>query len=212
MPPAINSMAGRLKSPLSFAQQRLWFLDQLSPGSSAYNIPEGYRLSGRLDGKALEAALGEIMRRHETLRSVFVYEQENPVQIIRPEEYQGTLKLSVDDLNGLPDSEQEEEMKRLAQEAFEPFDLTSGPLMRARLLKLGEEEHVLLMTIHHIISDGWSMGVSHASFRHFTRLTRKARRIRFHRFRFSTPTLRFGSGNGFRARVSSASSIMEASA
>ncbi|MDY7076204.1 MAG: amino acid adenylation domain-containing protein, partial [Chloroflexota bacterium] len=141
--------------PLSFAQQRLWFLDQLAPGNLFYNIPTVVRLEGPLDVEALERSLNEIVRRHETLRTTFAAEGGKPVQVIAQE-----LKLSllVDDLGHLPEEEREAEASRRAQdEARKPFDLAEGPLLRALLLKLGNEEHVAIATMHHIISDGWSM-------------------------------------------------------
>jgi amino acid adenylation domain-containing protein len=148
------------KAPLSFAQQRLWFLDQLTPGSSAYNIPEGFRLNGRLDSVALESALAEIVRRHESLRTVFAYESESPVQIIHGAAEQGGWKLAIEDLSPLAEPAKQDAIKRIArEEAFALFDLQVGPLMRTRLLRLDGEEHVLLLTIHHIVADGWSMGV-----------------------------------------------------
>jgi amino acid adenylation domain-containing protein/non-ribosomal peptide synthase protein (TIGR01720 family) len=143
--------------PLSFAQQRLWFLDQLEPGSSAYNIPMAMRLVGRLDVAALERSLNEVVRRHEVLRTTFAEGDGQAVQIIKPSL---TLTLPAEDLTGLPESERESETKRLAaQEAQAPFSLTEGPLIRAKLLRLGRQGHVLLVTVHHIVFDGWSTGV-----------------------------------------------------
>ncbi|MCG8347097.1 MAG: amino acid adenylation domain-containing protein, partial [Chloroflexales bacterium] len=143
--------------PLSFAQQRLWFLDQFEPGSPFYNIPTAVRLSGRLDIAALERSLNAILRRHETLRTTFATVQNQPVQVIAPAL---TLTVPLIDLRGLPAEQGEAEMQRLAaEEASCPFDLAQGPLLRATLIRLGDEEHVALLTMHHIISDGWSMGI-----------------------------------------------------
>ncbi len=143
--------------PLSFAQQRLWFLDQLAPANLFYNIPMAVRLTGRLDVEALERSLNEILRRHEVLRTTFRAEGGRPVQIIAPEL---SLTLSVEDLSRLPEAEREAEARRwMQEETRRPFDLARGPLLRAKLLKLGEEEHVAVLTMHHIISDGWSMEV-----------------------------------------------------
>jgi hypothetical protein len=143
--------------PASYAQQRLWFMDQLEPGSAFYNIPAAVRLTGRLDAAALERALAEIVRRHETLRTTFAVEDDLPVQAIAAV---GTFALPLTDLCGLPETEREAAVARLAaQEARAPFDLARGPLFRARLLQLGTDDHVVLLTLHHIISDGWSMGV-----------------------------------------------------
>ena len=146
---------GRL--PLSFAQRRLWFLDQLEPGSPFYNISDAVRISGRLDVAALEQSLNEIVRRHEVLRTVFPTVDGKPVQVIAPELI---LALPVADLTGLPEAEQDEEaLRRARAEAQRPFDLGRGPLLRVTLLRLGEENHVVLLTMHHIVSDGWSTGV-----------------------------------------------------
>lgn len=143
--------------PLSFAQQRLWFFDQLEPGSPLYNIPQAVRLSGPLQVAALQAALREIVGRHETLRTTFVTRDGQPVQIIQPPL---PLALPVLDLSDCPAIECEAEALRLAQaEARQPFDLQRGPLLRTTLLRLAEAEHILLLTLHHIIADGWSMGV-----------------------------------------------------
>jgi amino acid adenylation domain-containing protein len=143
--------------PLSFAQQRLWFLDQLEPGSALYNIPLALRLRGALDRTALSTALNEVIRRHEVLRTSFVITDDQPVQVITATMH---LTLPVTDLSDLSESEREAEVKRIAaDEAAQPFDLSAGPLLHARLLRLNVEEHVVLLTMHHIISDGWSMGV-----------------------------------------------------
>ncbi|QSQ23762.1 amino acid adenylation domain-containing protein [Pyxidicoccus parkwayensis] len=143
--------------PLSFAQQRLWFLDQLEPGTSHYNVPAGLRLEGALDTRALQLAFDELLRRHESLRTTFRAEQGEPVQVIAPPV---SLPLEVVDLREVPATELEAETRHLvAQEARRPFNLSTGPLLRATLLRLGEQRHVLLLTLHHIISDGWSMGV-----------------------------------------------------
>jgi amino acid adenylation domain-containing protein len=143
--------------PLSFAQQRLWFLDRFEPDSPFYNIPAAARLSGDLDKTALERSLQEIVRRHGTLRTTFQAVEGQPVQVVAPAL---TLPLPVVDLTGLPETDRAEEARRLArEEAQRPFDLTRGPLLRVTLLKLGPREHVVLLVMHHIVSDGWSMGV-----------------------------------------------------
>ncbi|HSL71196.1 MAG TPA: condensation domain-containing protein, partial [Longimicrobiales bacterium] len=143
--------------PLSFAQQRLWFLDQLQPGVTAYNIPGALRLRGALNLTALEQSLNEIIARHETLRTVFSVVDGQPVQWIRSSLTISIVSTAVE----APAAEEwEAEVRQLArEEAARPFDLEAGPLLRARLLRLGEREHVLLLTMHHIVSDGWSMGV-----------------------------------------------------
>src|ERR1051326_7745414 len=143
--------------PLSFAQQRLWFLDQLEPGTATYNIPIGIRLSGQMNVGALEQSLSEVVRRHETLRTRFVSVDGAAQQVISAAE---PVKLLVTELGGLAAAEQEKETIRLAnEEAAQPFDLEHGPLWRGQLIRLNGAEHVLLFTMHHIISDGWSMGV-----------------------------------------------------
>ena len=143
--------------PLSFAQQRLWFLWQWDPQSSLYNIPAALHLRGPLDELALKRTLNEIVRRHEVLRTTFEERGGQPAQIIAPE---CEVSLPVVDLRRMPEGEHGPEALRLAtEEARRPFDLTRGPLLRAQLLRLEDNEHVLLLTIHHIVSDGWSMGV-----------------------------------------------------
>jgi amino acid adenylation domain-containing protein len=143
--------------PLSFAQQRLWFLDQLVPDAPIYNIPLAYRVMGRLNVGALDQSLGEIVRRHEALRTTFTAVDGQPIQVIAPEI---NLRLPVVDLQEIAETERDNEVQRLAtQEAQQPFDLTIGPLLRVKLLRLDEAEHVLLLTMHHIVSDAWSLGV-----------------------------------------------------
>src|SRR3954469_13040828 len=156
-PGAIRPRGSDAPAPLSFAQERLWFLDRLEPGSAAYNIPAALRLTGALDERALERALGEIVRRHEALRTVFTEVDGAPVQVIAPF---GGFALPVEDLSGLSEADREAAVRgRAGEEARRAFDLSAGPLFRTALLRLGEEEHVLLLTMHHIVSDGWSMGV-----------------------------------------------------
>jgi hypothetical protein len=143
--------------PLSFAQQRLWFLQQMNLQSPAYNMPVASRLVGRLDVKALEQALNEIVQRHEVLRTTFQMVDAQPMQVISA---RGALALPLLDLTHLPQTAREAEAHHLALENLnQPFDLVNGPLLRARLLRMNVEDHVLLLTMHHIISDGWSIGV-----------------------------------------------------
>ncbi|MFP2934781.1 condensation domain-containing protein, partial [Pyxidicoccus sp. 3LG] len=143
--------------PLSFAQQRLWFIDQLEPGSPLYNMPAALRLEGTLDVRALEAAFDALVRRHEALRTTFAVRDDEPVQLIHPA---ADFSLPVVDLGALPANEREARARRLVnEESSRPFNLASGPLLRASLLRLGDSEHVLLVTLHHIVSDGWSMDV-----------------------------------------------------
>jgi amino acid adenylation domain-containing protein/non-ribosomal peptide synthase protein (TIGR01720 family) len=143
--------------PLSFAQERLWFLDQLVPNNAAYHIPAAVRLEGTLVVVALEATLNQIIRRHEVLRTTFTPVDGHPAQMIATEL---TIRLSIIDLQTLPDATQEPEIARLTTaEAQRPFDLTQGPLLRGMLFKLDPRTHILLFTMHHIIADGWSGGV-----------------------------------------------------
>ncbi|HZI10034.1 MAG TPA: condensation domain-containing protein, partial [Myxococcus sp.] len=141
--------------PLSFAQQRLWFLDRLQPGSAFYNIPFAMRLDGALDFEALQRSLQLLVQRHEALRTTFhVQEDGSPLQHVHPE---ASLPLALVDLSHLPETEREAEARaHAALEAQKPFDLTRAPLLRTTLVRLSEHSHVLLVTVHHIASDGWS--------------------------------------------------------
>ncbi|MEW5926854.1 MAG: non-ribosomal peptide synthase/polyketide synthase [Gemmatimonadota bacterium] len=141
--------------PLSFAQQRLWMVDRLQPGSPVYNMPAALRVRGELDVQALAGSLGELARRHEALRTVFVERGDAPVQVVRPP---APVPLPLVDLRGVREPARHAE--RLAgEEALRPFDLARGPLLRARLLRLGGDDHVLCFTLHHVVGDGWSMDV-----------------------------------------------------
>ncbi|HEY3582450.1 MAG TPA: amino acid adenylation domain-containing protein, partial [Pyrinomonadaceae bacterium] len=143
--------------PLSFAQQRLWFLDQLEPGSPLYNIPAAVRLTGHLNTAALEQTLNEVLKRHESLRTHFYEVNGRATQNIEPEI---KLTLPVEDLRHLAPYDRDEELQRITRaEAQKPFDLSHAPLLRVRLLRLADEEHVVLLTVHHIVGDEWSMGV-----------------------------------------------------
>jgi amino acid adenylation domain-containing protein len=144
--------------PLSFAQQRLWFLDKFEEGSAFYNLPSAVRINGAsLDVRALERSLQEIIRRHEVLRTTFDMNEGQPVQVVSPD-INFTLPLT--DLSHLPETQRSIEAQRHAhEEAFTPFSLSKGPLARARLVRLSTDEHMLLLTMHHIVSDGWSIGI-----------------------------------------------------
>ncbi len=143
--------------PLSFAQQRLWFIDQLEPGGSVYNFPAAVRLEGPFNLIALRQSLNTIVKRHEALRTTFAIVDGRPVQVIAPVL---TLTLPIVDLRELPEHDRESEVQRLAtNEAQQPFDLAEGPLVRATVLRLAENEHVGLLTMHHIVCDGWSTGI-----------------------------------------------------
>jgi surfactin family lipopeptide synthetase A len=143
--------------PLSFAQQRLWFLDKLQPDSATYNIPAAVRLKGELQVAALERTLSEVVRRHEVLRTRFVNLDGKPQQEVLPAE---NVKLTVLNFSELEETDREAAVRKAATaESQELFDLAQGPLLRVKLLRLGNEEHAVLLTMHHIVSDGWSMGV-----------------------------------------------------
>jgi amino acid adenylation domain-containing protein len=155
--PPITAAPRNSELPLSFAQQRLWFLNQLEPDSPFYNLFSAVLLKGELDLTALAESFGELVRRHEALRTIFADVDGRPVQVITPA---ARPPLEVRDLCGLAEGEREAEASRLAaEEVRRPFDLSRGPLVRVNLLRLGEREHVLLLCIHHIVSDGWSSRV-----------------------------------------------------
>jgi len=144
--------------PTSFPQQRLWFLDQLEPGNPLYNVAYVTRTRGPINPQALEKSLNEIVRRHESLRTTFQTLDDHPVQVVAPTL---ELKLQMLDASHLPTHEAREiEARRLATvEIQQPFDLAAGPLLRPLLIKIGEEDHALILNTHHIISDRWSLGV-----------------------------------------------------
>ena len=143
--------------PVSYAQQRLWFLDQIEPGTPFYNISYSLRLSGSLNVAALEQGINEVVNRHESLRTAFAMIDGEPAQIISK---CSNVPLPVIDLRGLAPPDAKKEVDSVAaEEANRPFDLSRSPLLRALLLRLGEEDHCLLLSMHHIISDGWSIEV-----------------------------------------------------
>jgi amino acid adenylation domain-containing protein len=149
--PSLERFAGAGDAPLSFAQQRLWFLDRLEPGTATYNLPVAVRLRGDLDVAALEHALGEIVHRHEALRTTFHEDERGPIQRIEPE---GRFVLSLEEAGS-----EAVALQRMAEEAVRPFDLEHGPVFRALLLRIAPGDHLLVANLHHIVSDGWSMGV-----------------------------------------------------
>jgi amino acid adenylation domain-containing protein len=143
--------------PLSFAQQRLWFLDQLEPQKAIYNYSSAVRLRGPLDLEALERTLTEIVRRHEVLRTTFQSIDGEVVQVISPPQ---PVKLEVVDITSWPEAHREAEARRrISEEAAQPFNLSDGPLLRFKLLKTDDEDHTIALTMHHIISDRWSVGI-----------------------------------------------------
>ena len=155
----VNIPRREVASPcsLSFAQERLWFVDQFEPGTVAYNLTAGLRFLGDLNVAALEQAFNEIVRRHESLRTSFASVDGKPVQVISPSHEFVIDKASVIEL---PEEEREAAARQLSLEEFrKPFDLAHAPLLRVSLIEIKETEHILLLAIHHIISDGWSLGV-----------------------------------------------------
>ncbi|BAY50181.1 amino acid adenylation domain protein (plasmid) [Scytonema sp. HK-05] len=155
--PAIEPVSRTNNLPLSFAQQRLWFLDQLEGGSSTYNVPAALQLTGSFNPVALEQSLRAIVQRHEVLRTTFSMVNGYPVQVISPSV---TITLPIVDLRFLLEHEQSVKVQELVLEAAQqPFDLANEPLLRATLLRLDEKSHILLLVMHHIVCDGWSMGI-----------------------------------------------------
>ncbi|WP_159675618.1 amino acid adenylation domain-containing protein, partial [Andreprevotia sp. IGB-42] len=156
--PPIEPVARTGGLPLSFAQQRLWFLDQLDPGSASYNIPAALRLRGVLDAQCMRQAFQDLMARHESLRTRFVLRDGVPVQWIAGPDHFALPLLA--DLSALPAAAQASvASQHLREEANRPFDLAAGPLLRAGLIRLADDEHLLCYTLHHIVADGWSMGI-----------------------------------------------------
>ena len=153
----IPRAAERGTAPVSFAQQRLWVLDQLIPGNPSYNLSSAYRVRGLLDPEILRQSLAAVIARHETLRTTFPVVGEQPVQRVAASQ---APELPVSDVSGLPDSRRKKKAEEwVAAESGRPFDLACGPLLRAALLRVTGREHVLLLTMHHIVSDGWSLGI-----------------------------------------------------
>jgi hypothetical protein len=153
--PAIVPVGRERELPLSFSQQRLWFLDQLEPGSPFYNLQTAVALTGSFNFRVFEKSFNEIIRRHEILRTNFVTVEGRAAQVIAARR---SLRLPLIDLSELNEDEQDREVQRLGTEdAQQPFDLSSGPLLRMSVLRLTPQEHVVLLTTHHIISDGWSL-------------------------------------------------------
>ncbi|NPD30098.1 condensation domain-containing protein, partial [Corallococcus exiguus] len=147
---AMKRRLGAAARPLSFAQQRLWFIDQLEPGTALYNMPVALRLEGALDVGVLERALREVVIRHEALRTTFEVQNGQPLQVIHSDMALHLERVEVSESAA---------RQRIEQEMLKPFDLSRGPLLRALLLKSGNREHALVVSMHHIVSDGWSLGV-----------------------------------------------------
>jgi acyl carrier protein len=183
--------------PLSFAQQRLWFIHQLNPDSAAYNMRHAVRLQGQLDAGILERALVEIVKRHEILRTTFAAREGEPVQVISESMPVYLRKL---DFSHLSETEREEETRKFTHdEVRRPFDLTEGPLMRPFLVRLHDDEHVLLVVLHHIVSDGWSTAILAEELSIFYEALLHENPV-FRNFPFNTQTLLTGSESVCRAR------------
>ncbi len=179
LPIVALSRAGDL--PLSFAQQRLWFLDRLLPDQGTYNIPTVWRLQGPLDAQTLQRSVDGLVARHETLRTRFVLSDGQPAQIIEAAQ---SVALPMIDLSAMPQAGREARAREIAEaDARQPFNLETGPLLRTQLLRLAPDEHLLLLNVHHIASDGWSTGI-------FERELSSA----------SMPTTQRGSASGCRVR------------
>ena len=159
---ALERQARPERMPLSYAQQRLWFLDRLGETSTEYNMPGALRLRGELNREALEKAINRIVERHESLRTHFEEKDGEPEQVI---EAGLRIEVPVEDLSELEEGAQQERIAAaMRREGEEPFDLARGPMLRMKVLKLGEQDHILLRTMHHIVSDGWSEGVFNREF------------------------------------------------
>jgi amino acid adenylation domain-containing protein/non-ribosomal peptide synthase protein (TIGR01720 family) len=161
--PAILPVPREQNLPLSFAQQRLWFLDQLSPGTPYYNIPVAVRLKGELNSSVLESSINALIKRHESLRTTFKHidlaatDEQQVVQVIAPD---ASIALTIHDLSELdPGNVQSQADLLLQKDALTPFDLEAGPLIRASLIKMGDDDHILNVNSHHIITDDWSLGI-----------------------------------------------------
>ncbi|MFI5798223.1 amino acid adenylation domain-containing protein [Streptomyces sp. NPDC051677] len=160
VPPPLTAVARTGPLPASCAQERLWFMDQLNPGDPLYNVPAFDRIHGPLDAPALSRALDALVARHEVLRTVLTAPEGIPQQEIRPP---APVPFPLIDLTGLPEPARETELTRLVgQEYRRPFDLAEGPVLRAHLVRLAPEDHVLLLSLHHIVHDGWSFGLFNA--------------------------------------------------
>jgi amino acid adenylation domain-containing protein len=153
----LRQRAGPVRQfPLSFAQQRLWFLDRLEPGNAAYNIVSALRMRGPLDAAAMERAIATLVDRHESLRTVFRVVDGSPVQVVVPAR---PLRVPIEAADTPAEAREAAALRLVGDELARPFDLARGPIFRARMLRLGADDHVLLLCMHHIVTDGWSLGV-----------------------------------------------------
>lgn len=157
IPPPISRRKISGPAALSFAQERLWFLEQLEPSSNGYNLCRAWRLAGCLNVAALEASLNQILRRHDVLRSAIQFADGRPLQSVQPPV---KFKLEIVDLQQKPEADREAEIRRRIQETAEhPFDFAAGMFLRAEVLRVTNDEHILVLATHHIVSDAWSMGI-----------------------------------------------------
>src|SRR5258708_33145153 len=148
----------------SFAQERLWFLDQLEPGTAAYNLVRAFRITGPLNTKALTSAVGAVIRRTESLRTIFETVDGQTRQVVLPEV---DVQVPILNLAHLPERERKPEALRIAsEEGKKPFDLTRGPLLGTVLAQLSRDQYLLLLVMHHLITDGWSISVVFGSIAH----------------------------------------------
>jgi amino acid adenylation domain-containing protein len=157
IPPPISRRKISGPAALSFAQERLWFLEQLEPSSTGYNLCRAWRLAGCLNVAALESSLNQILRRHDVLRSAIQFADGRPLQSVQPPV---EFKLKIVDLQQTPEADREAELRRRIQETAEhPFDFAAGMFLRAEVLRVTNDEHILVLATHHIVSDAWSMGI-----------------------------------------------------
>ena len=157
VPPPIRPRGSTDPAPLSFAQERLWFLEQLEPEAAVYNICRASRLLGNLNASALEASLNQILSRHETLRIAFRLIDGQPVQVVQPS---ADVSIKSVDLSSLSEDTRQTEIGLIIKtETERPFDLSAGQLLQCTLIRAQDDDHVLVLTTHHIVSDAWSMGI-----------------------------------------------------
>lgn len=189
--PATESMDAFV-APASFGQERFWMMDRMDPGKAAWSLPLTARLRGPLDVDALRDAFAELAARHESLRTVLQWMDDGLAQVILPS---ATLPLRVESLDGVePEAREAEAQRRLAAELARPFDLERGPLVRARLYRLDDSHHLLLLVLHHAVTDGWSNGVLMRSWPRSTVRSHGAKRRPCRSPSCSMRTSRSGSG------------------
>ena len=185
----IVSREGKL--PLSYAQQRLWFMNQLDPEGSTYNMPGSFRLVGELDIEALRRSLEAIIARHEVPRTRFPVVDGEAVQVIEPP---FELEMPLIDLSDLAEAERASETRKLArEEAKTTFDLSTGPLIRVKLIREEKDNHIILLTLHHIVADAWSIGIFVREFMSLYRAYQEGEAITLRIYRSSMSIMQCGS-------------------